>query len=136
MPADGDPLDARDKLARTAPGALVQAVSEGVLNNERLAAALAAQTANAQTGGRLLAKKADVDLLLRLAGTTQISRAVSAVGARKGEPFVLVIIGRRESVRRAEEAVSGVGRRLRRRSFTKSDLERIEAAALLNVGLG
>jgi tRNA threonylcarbamoyladenosine modification (KEOPS) complex Cgi121 subunit len=83
---------------------------------------------HAGSGGSLLAKKPEMDFLLRLAGTTQISKAIRQQGSTKGEPFLLVVAGPREiKSSRSFEAME-----LPRRKLSKKELERIEGAALLN----
>lgn len=110
------------------PDSLVQAASAGAAANELFVELLAAQTLQAESSGGLLANKPEMDLLLRLAGTTQISRAIKEAGARPGERFVLVVAGRG-----AVRVPTGLdGTELRRRELTDSELGRIESAALLN----
>jgi len=89
---------------------------------------LAAQTLHAASSGTLLAKKPEIDFLLRLAGTSQISVAIRSRGAHSGEPFLLVAAGNRE--------LKGVGdlngKELARKKLTKTELGHIEKAALLS----
>jgi KEOPS complex subunit Cgi121 len=130
---DQDPDKTRRLLARTNPKALVQTVSEGTAANDFFVRMIAAQTINAARAGSLLAKKAEMDLLLRLAGTTQISEAISEVGSKKGEPFLLVVAG--TSQLRAAALPAG-GRRLPASPLSESELRRVEQAALLSVRRG
>ena len=80
----------------------------------------------------LLAKKAEVDFLLRLAGTTQISKAIKEKGAKAGEPFLLVVASRSALGRFRKSD----GEELPRAPLTTEELERIEAAALLDATRG
>ena len=96
--------------------------------NERFVELLAAQTLEAKSSGGLLANKPEIDFLLRLAGTTQISRAIKSAGAMQGERFILIVAARC-AVRRPR-GIDGV--ELQRRELTDSELARIEIAALLN----
>ena len=108
---------------------LVQTAAEGAATNEFLVEMLAAQTFRAEASGSMLARSAEMDFLLRLAGTTQISRAIREKGSAKGEPFLLVVAGRTKPRRKR-----GVpGEELPRRELSKSELQRVEKAALLNV---
>ena len=124
--------DAKTALASANPGSMVQVVRAGSLDNELLAEVLAAQTLRAEEADYMLAKKAEIDLLLRVAGTTQISEAIAKQGAVRGEGFVAINAGRKElsvpdGFKEAE---------LPRRSLTHLELSRIERAALLNAQRG
>jgi tRNA threonylcarbamoyladenosine modification (KEOPS) complex Cgi121 subunit len=107
---------------------MVQATKGGLAGNEVFVELLAAQTLQAESSGGLLANKPEIDFLLRLAGTTQISRAIREAGAKSGDQFILVVAGR-STIRR----LSGIdGKELPRLELTASELGRIEKAALLN----
>ncbi|MDE1858818.1 MAG: hypothetical protein KGI26_07120 [Thaumarchaeota archaeon] len=124
--------DVKRELASANPGSLVQVVRAGSLDNELLAEMLAAQTLRAEEADYMLAKKAEIDLLLRLAGTTQISEAIAKQGAVKGEGFVAINAGRKEL-----SVPDGFrGAELPRKSFTHLEFSRIERAALLNAQRG
>ena len=43
----------------------------------------------------LLSKKIETDILLRFAGTTQISQAIHNVGSKKNQNFVIIAIGKK-----------------------------------------
>lgn len=127
-----DPEGVKRKLVLANPGSLVQAVRAGSLANEALAEMLAAQTFRAESTGNMLAKKPEVDLLLRLAGTTQISKAIRAQGSVAGERFLVINAARSEvaappEFRKAE---------LPRKPLTGTELSRVESAALLDAQRG
>ncbi len=89
---------------------------------------VAAQTLSAIRTGNLLAKKPEVDFLMRVAGNAQIKQAIDKAGAKKGERFLLVAFSERDfKFRKGLEWSS-----LARSGLRKSDLERVEQAALLN----
>jgi tRNA threonylcarbamoyladenosine modification (KEOPS) complex Cgi121 subunit len=69
-----------------------------------------------------------MDFLLRLAGTTQISKAIKLYGSTKGEPFLIVVAGPRE----IKSSKSVKATELPRRKLSKKELDRIEDAALLS----
>lgn len=120
--------EAKLELASLNPGSIVQTASAKSAENEFFVEMLAAQTLCAGSVGSLLAKKAEMDFLLRLAGTTQISKAIKQHGSTKGEPFLLVVAGPREiKSSRSFEALE-----LPRRKLSKKELDRIEGAALLS----
>jgi len=89
---------------------------------------LAAQTFQAERSGTLLAKKPEVDLLLRLAGTTQIAKAIRERGAKPGASFLLIVASRSGIV-----GIPGLLQELPRSLLSDGDLARIERAALLDV---
>jgi tRNA threonylcarbamoyladenosine modification (KEOPS) complex Cgi121 subunit len=123
------PEDVKRKLALANPGSLVQAVRASSAKNEFFLEMLAAQTFQAQTTGTLLAKKPEIDFLLRLAGTTQIAKAIRDQGAKGDEPFLAVAARRTEL-----SAVPELSQlQLPRRRLTKAELGRVERAALLSV---
>ncbi len=122
----------RDELKRELtsmnPGCLVQAAKAGSADSEFLVEMLAAQSLRAESSESLLAKKPEIDLLLRLAGTSQISRAIKNYGAKSGEPFLLVAASRTRV--RDPSALKKLA--LPRKSLAASELVRVEKAALLN----
>ncbi|MDA4121152.1 MAG: KEOPS complex subunit Cgi121 [Thaumarchaeota archaeon] len=111
------------------PSLLVQSLRPGAARNVRLLEMIAAQTVEAAASGNLIARKLEIDFLLRVAGTTQISRAIRKVGSQEGRPFLLVMAGRRRI-----PAVPGSGRwkELERKELSERELEKVEVAALLN----
>ena len=120
--------EVRRRAVEANRGSLVQTVAAEAAANEFFVEMLAAQTLKAETTGSLLARKPEVDLLLRLAGTTQISKAIRENGAAGGRPFLLVVAGRKRP-----KAVSGLaGLELPRRPLSTAELQRVEAAALLS----
>ncbi len=124
--------EVKKKLAAANPGSLVQVARAGTAGSEVLVEMLAAQTFSAEASGRLLANKAEIDLLLRLAGTTQISKAIEGYGATPGEGFLAI-----NASRTRLRVPSGFGEvELPRRALTEVDLSRIERAALLNLQKG
>src|SRR5689334_14188498 len=70
------------RLRKDHPDLVVQLVSMKRIPNARAIRMVAAQTMRALETGALLASKPEVDLLLRLAGTTQIAEAVDRIGYR------------------------------------------------------
>jgi len=130
-----DPDSVRRMVAAKAPGSIVQAVSTAAATNGYYVEMIAAQTLRATGTPNLLARKPEVDLLLRLAGTTQISRAIEQTGAKKGQPFLLVVAGPASRLAKINWAQLG-GKKLVKRDLSADELERIEVAALLNVAKG
>ena len=124
--------DVKRRFVEANPGSMVQTSKEGLAGNEVFYELLAAQTLQAESSEGLLARKPEIDFLLRLAGTTQISRAIKDAGAKAGDQFILVVAGRR-TIRRP----SGIyATELPRLELTAAELGRIEKAALLNAERG
>ncbi len=128
---EADPDFVRKAVGAKFPGSIVQTVRADAATNGFFVEMIAAQTLRANGTENLLAKKPEVDLLLRLAGTTQISRAIEQMGAKKGKPFLLVIAGPDRgldslSVKELD------GSELEKRELSSDELDRIERAALLN----
>lgn len=123
-----DPDEAKRRFQTANQGHMVQASTLDPSGNERFFEMLTAQTIRAETIGTLLARKPEIDYLLRLAGTTQISRAIKHKGAAKGERFLIVVAGRSDP--RLAPGIRGL--RLGRAELTATELGRIEKAALLS----
>ena len=127
-----DAAEVRGSIGKKLPGSLVQTVDSRAAANGAFVDMIAAQTLSATKTDSLLAKKPEVDFLLRLARTTQISKAIEVVGAKKGRPFLLVVAGPSKQVENIRADVLG-GTKLQRRPLSKDELEKVEIAALLNV---
>ena len=124
-----DPEACKRKLSLAHPGAVVQAAKRGSASNELFVEMLAAQTLSAETSGSLLAKKPEIDLLLRLAGTNQISTAIREKGVKGGEPFLVIWAGRSE----LKSPKGFAEKELPRRALNRAELAKVERAALLGV---
>lgn len=72
------------KVREAFPDLLVQTVDSEAVSNEKLVEMIGEQTLEAGRTGSPLAKKPEVDLLMRLSCTTQIARAIEHVGAKRG----------------------------------------------------
>lgn len=126
-----DPDSVRKAVEARVPGSIVQVVRADAATNGFFVEMIAAQTLSANGTQNLLAKKPEVDLLLRLAGTTQISRAIEQMGAKKGKPFLLVIAGSGRGLTSLSVKELG-GSELEKQDLSSDELDRIEQAALLN----
>jgi len=123
-----DPEALRLRLAKKYPDSLVQTLRADAAKNGFFLEMIAAQTLRARDTANLLAKKPEIDFLLRVAGTTQIAKAIQKVGSKK-KGFLLVIADSRKTG-------FGLGRlggkELPRKSLSATELRRVEEAALLN----
>lgn len=122
----------KKSIGSSFPGLVVQAVDSAAASNERLLEMLGEQMLHAAAAGNPLARKAEVDFLLRLAGTTQISEAIQKVGVKGGRACLLFVAGEESDLERLE-STEGVGwERMPRGPLTREELARIERAALLD----
>ncbi len=80
-------------LRKRHPGLIVQLVSLKKVPESRTITMIGQQTLRAAETGALLAAKPEVDLLLRLAGTTQIALAIEESGYRAKGEMLLVAAG-------------------------------------------
>ena len=101
-----DPAAQLRSFRSAAKGAYVQTLdAAAVAGRDHLLFALK-QTIELGESGQLLAEKAEVDFLLRVAGTAQISKAVRTAGSKPKSPSVLVVFGRRADVRTCVSSIS------------------------------
>jgi tRNA threonylcarbamoyladenosine modification (KEOPS) complex Cgi121 subunit len=125
--AEDDPEVVKSNARRENPGGLVQTTRK-IVRNEFFYELVAAQTIAANGRGSMLAKKQEIDFLLRIAGTAQIADAIRLAGSKRGLPFVLVVA--------STGGISGLqehaSKRFERRDLTESQLDLVERAALLN----
>lgn len=124
---DADPDEVKSRFRLANPGAVVQTLKSEIPCGFEALELLAAQTFVALDSGELLAKKPEVDLLLRVARTAQISEAIRLVGAAKGRSFLVVIASQRRV-----RALAVGGRRMAKRGLSDEDLDAVEAGALLS----
>ena len=113
---------------------IVQAVKDTGITNEFYYKMIAFQTLRAMATENLIAKKPEIDLLLRLAGTTQIAQALAKSGARESKAFILVVAGKNKVVESL--TVKRTWTRLARLPLSEKELASIEEAALLNARRG
>ncbi len=130
MAAGADPELVKGRVRSECPGAVVQSVRPGLTENGLLVEMIAAQTFKAAATGGLLAERPEIDLLLRLARTSQIARAIEETGSKKGEPFLLVVAAPEKALRPLDRM--GLGNELPRRKLNEEEVVAVEEAALLN----
>ncbi len=111
-------------------GVYIQALRADISDNCRFFSMVAWQTLTAKMEGSLIARRPEIDILLRIAGTTQIERAIDEFGLSEEGKNILLIFGDALKIR---ELTKGIGlRRLKERTLTKRELYSIEKAALLS----
>ncbi|MGA1975185.1 MAG: KEOPS complex subunit Cgi121 [Conexivisphaerales archaeon] len=126
--AGEDPTRQLAELRKGAAPALVQTLdSSAVAGREHLLLTLK-QSVELKGSSQLLADRVEVDFLLRVAGTRQISKAVRVAGSQPGNKSILVVWGS------AEDARSGLAeiRRLVELKPFKADAPGKRAASRVN----
>ena len=86
------------RLRQQHGGLVVQMACLKISPSARVVRMIAEQTLRARRSGALLASKPEVDLLLRLAGTSQISEAIERTGHQALGKRILVAAGPAEDV--------------------------------------
>ena len=125
-----DPEEAKASFRKANPGSMVQTIFFDVCKNARTLEVIAGQTLTAVDTGNLVARKPEIDFLLRIAGTTQIAEAIRKAGSTRGEPFVLVTSAKAKKLN-VPAGLGGVP--MKRRALDPEDYDMIERGALLNV---
>jgi tRNA threonylcarbamoyladenosine modification (KEOPS) complex Cgi121 subunit len=118
------------------PGLVIQLLAMKKRPNTRAVEMVAAQTLRARETGAMIAAKPEVDLLLRLAGTAQISQAIEKSGYKAEGRRFLVAAGLDEGIDRLEKSLSGGARADRYSLLPEDELDAdgaamVERAALL-----
>ena len=75
------------------PNLVIQAISSKFILNKEHVKKILSLSILAKKHNTLLSKKLEVDILLRFAGTTQISVAINHLGITRNQKFLLIVIG-------------------------------------------
>jgi tRNA threonylcarbamoyladenosine modification (KEOPS) complex Cgi121 subunit/molybdopterin converting factor small subunit len=87
------------------PDLMIQGVSSNfILSNEHVKKILSISVL-AKKQNILLSKKIETDILLRFAGTTQISDAIDSLGLRTSQNFLLISIGENKSLNKLRRKI-------------------------------
>jgi hypothetical protein len=127
------------RLRSLHPRLAIQLVALSEVPGNRAVEMIGQQTLRASASGALLASRPEVDLLLRLAGTTQISEAIersgygAVGGGEEGRKLMLVAAGAPRAVAGLERALAADPRyrRLEGTEIGPRGLAMVETAALL-----
>jgi tRNA threonylcarbamoyladenosine modification (KEOPS) complex Cgi121 subunit len=133
VPPDRDAEALKKEISQALPRLLlVQVASSDSVRNEAFVELLAWQTLWAGSSGSLLAKTPEMDLLLRLSGTSQISEAIRKTGARKHRQNVLILAGEQGQLDRLHRVLPARAARLKSTQLSREESARVETAALLS----
>jgi len=83
------------KIRKKFPKLIIQSISSSYILNKSHAKKIIRLSLEAKRKNILLSKKLETDILLRFAGTTQISQAIHDVGFKKNQNFVIIAIGKK-----------------------------------------
>ena len=87
-----------DNLRKMFPKVTIQAISKNyILNKSHIQKILQIST-HAKKQKVMLSKKLETDILMRFAGTNQISQAISKIGINKKNDFIIIAIGSKTSL--------------------------------------
>lgn len=87
-----------EDLRQKHPGASIQAVSKRFVASPTHAEKIIRLSMESEKRGIMLARKLEVDMLMRFALAGQISEAIRAAGAKPGQGSILICIGRKADV--------------------------------------
>lgn len=82
-----------DNLRRAFPKVVLQAISKKFIVNKSHIQKILIVSLMAKKQNIMLSKKLETDILMRLAGTTQIAKAISQVGINNKNGFIIIAIG-------------------------------------------
>lgn len=96
--ANNNTIKFLENLRKDFPKLVVQALSSKYILNKTHAKKIITLSLIAKKNNILLSKKLETDLLLRFAGTTQISQAIEKVGVKSKQDFIIIAIGKKRDL--------------------------------------
>ena len=87
-----------DQIRSKHPSLMIQMIDSSFLLGVNHAKKILSISLNAQKNQILLSKKTETDILLRFAGTTQISYGIKTVGGKTKKDFVIIALGKKTSL--------------------------------------
>ena len=94
-----------DSLRIEFPDLVIQAISSNFILSDEHVKKILSVSILAQKHNLLLSKKLETDILLRFAGTTQISDAIKNLGLAASQNFLLVSIGTNNSLNKLHKRI-------------------------------
>ena len=86
------------ELRNKYPGLIIQALHSKFILGVNHAKKILAISLYAKKNKTLLAKKIEIDILMRFAGTTQISQAIKIAGRKPNRDFFIIAIGKKSTL--------------------------------------
>ena len=87
-----------DQIRAKHPSLMIQMIDSSFLLGVNHAKKILSISLNAQKNQILLSKKTETDILLRFAGTTQISYGIKTVGRKPKKDFAIIVLGKKISL--------------------------------------
>lgn len=100
-----DPILLLDDLRKKYPDLVIQGIRPCFVLGPNHAKKIIAISLVAQKDGIMLSNKIETDILMRFACTKQISEAIQKVGLQKKHDFVLIVIGKKQSLNKLFDEV-------------------------------
>ena len=94
-----------DTLRAEFPDLVIQAISSNIVLNKEHVKKILSLSISAKQYNTLLSKKLEIDILLRFAGTTQISEAIKNLGITQYQNFLLISIGKNQSLDKLQKRI-------------------------------
>ena len=94
-----------DTLRAEFPDLVIQAISSNFVLNKEHVKKILSLSISAKQYNTLLSKKLETDILLRFAGTTQISEAIKNLGITQYQNFLLISIGKNQSLDKLQKRI-------------------------------
>ncbi len=85
-------------LQKKFPNIILQGIKSNYVLNKRHAKKIINISLLAKKNSLLLAKKLEIDIIMRFSCTTQIIKAIKIVGVRKTKTFIVIVIGNKNSL--------------------------------------
>jgi len=93
-----DPIGFLDDLRKKYPDLVIQGIRSCFVLSSNHAKKIIAISLVAQKDRIMLSNKIETDILMRFACTKQISEAIKKIGLQKKQDFILIVIGRKQSL--------------------------------------
>jgi len=93
-----DPIRLLDDLREKYPHLVIQGIRPCFVLGQNHAKKIVAISLAAQKDGIMLSNKVETDILMRFACTKQISKAIQKVGLERKQDFILIAIGKKQSL--------------------------------------
>jgi len=93
-------VDFLNYLRKKYPNLIIQGVSSKYILSKSHAEKIIKISIEAKNTNNMLSKKLETDILMRFACTPQISKAISRVGIKSKQSFILIIIGKKLNLKK------------------------------------
>ena len=117
-----DPIGFLDDLRKKHPELVIQGIMPCFVLGSNHAKKIITISLASQKDGIMLSNKIETDILMRFACTKQISEAIQKVGLQRKQDFVLILIGKKQSLNKLFDEI---------RTHLKSNLISIKNSAFL-----